>query len=110
MRIDLSVAADPTRPPQDIEAAIAIALGVADEDPFDDLDAGRRGLLHWRMRNFGDNVHGSQVCGAGQNVPGVRWVRLDRLAPSRAASLDLLTLQRRDLRIRFAGDVEEVLP
>ena len=145
VRIDLSVAADPARRTQDIEAAIAIALGVADDNPFDDLDAGRRGLLHWRMRNFGDNVHGSQVVGAAQNVPGVRWVRLDRLAfattgssvrvafnalttlslqPSlaatllpgnsrrslRAASLDLLTLDRHDLHIHFVGDVEEVLP
>lgn len=145
VRIDLSVATDPTRLTQEIEAGIAIALGVADDNPFDDLDAGRRGLLHWRMRNFGDNVHGSQVIGAAQNVPGVRWVRLDRLAfattgasvrvtfnalttlslnPSlaatllpdnsrrslRAGSLDLLTLERRDLHVHFVGDVEKVLP
>lgn len=145
VRIDLSVAADPTRRTDDITAAIAIALGVADDNPYDDLDADRRGLLHWRMRNFGDNVHGSQVIGAAQNVSGVRWVRLDRLAfattgvsvrvavnaltslslqPSlattllpdnsrrslRAGSLDLLTLERRDLHIHFVGDVEEILP
>ncbi len=143
VRLDLTVAADPTRREEDIAAAIAVALGVADDNPFDDLDAGRRGLLHWRMRNFGDNVHGSQVIGAAQNVPGVRWVRLDGLAyattgvsvrvafnaltslslnPSlastllpdnsrrslRAGALDLLTLDRADLHLRFTGDIEEV--
>lgn len=77
--IGLAVAIDPSLRSEDIAVAIAAALGVEDDDPADDLDLGARGLMHWRMRNFGDGVHGSQILAAVQNVAGVRWVEIDRL-------------------------------
>ncbi|MGZ5276542.1 MAG: hypothetical protein ACXWCU_11525 [Caldimonas sp.] len=77
--IGLAVAADPSLRSEDIALAIAAALGVEDDDPADDLDLGARGLMHWRMRNFGDGVHGSQILAAVQNVAGVRWVEIERL-------------------------------
>lgn len=80
VRVDLTVAADANRRTAEIAEAIAVALGVEDDDPADDVDLGSRGLMHWRRRNFGDGVHGSQIIAAAQNVAGVRWVRLDRMA------------------------------
>ena len=77
--IDLAVAIDPSLRSEDIVVAISAALGVEDDDPADDLDLGARGLMHWRMRNFGDGVHGSQILAAVQNVAGVHWVEIDRL-------------------------------
>ena len=55
---------------------------MADDDLADDADIGSRGLMHWRRRNFGEGVHGSQLIAAAQNVSGVRWVRLERMAPA----------------------------
>ncbi len=78
--VGLAVAADPALRSEDIALAIAAALGVEDDDPADDLDLGARGLMHWRMRTFGDGVQGSQILAAVQAVAGVRWVDLDRLA------------------------------
>ncbi|MEO8525690.1 MAG: hypothetical protein ABI460_13285, partial [Caldimonas sp.] len=85
--IDLAVAIDPSLRSEDIAVAISAALGVEDDDPADDLDLGARGLMHWRMRNFGDGVHGSQILGAVQNVTGVRWVEIDRLQIAPALAL-----------------------
>ena len=82
IRVELAVAADANRRTAEVAEAIAIALGVADDDPADDADIGSRGLMHWRRRNFGEGVHGSQLIAAAQNVPGVRWVRLERMAPA----------------------------
>ena len=79
IRVALTVACDAALRSEDVAEAIAEALGVEDDDPADDLDLGSRGLMHWRMRNFGDGVHGSQVVAVAQNVVGVRWVQLDRL-------------------------------
>ncbi len=83
--IGLAVAIDPTLRADDIAVAISAALGIEDDDPADDIDLGARGLLHWRMRNFGDGVHGSQILAAVQNVAGVRWVEIDRLQLAPAA-------------------------
>ena len=83
--IGLAVAIDPSLRGEDIALAISAALGVEDDDPADDLDLGARGLMHWRMRNFGDGVHGSQILAAVQNVAGVRWVEIDRLQLAPAA-------------------------
>jgi hypothetical protein len=77
--IGLAVAIDPSLRGDDIAPAIAATLGVEDDDPADDLDLGARGLLHWRMRTFGDGVHGSQILAAVQAVAGVRWCEIDRL-------------------------------
>lgn len=75
----LAVTHDGWRREEDIALDVAAALGVEDEDGADDLDPGRRGLLHWRMRTFGEGVHGSQILGAVQNVHGVSWVDLTSL-------------------------------
>jgi len=127
IRVRLTVTYDETRRAEDIAEAIAAALGVEDDDPADDLDTGSRGLMHWRMRNFGDGVHGSQIVAAAQNVAGVIWVRLDQLqstpapfsTPSaipgltpavppmhrnlRAMPHQLLSLARADLAIDFVA-------
>ncbi|HUG25730.1 hypothetical protein, partial [Piscinibacter sp.] len=68
-----------------------------------DLDTGSRGLMHWRMRSFGDGVHSSQIVAAAQNASGVVWVRLDRLQPARALPHQLLSLARADLAIDFVA-------
>ena len=83
--IGLAVAIDPSLRADDIAIAIGAALGIEDDDPADDIDLGARGLMHWRMRNFGDGVHGSQILSAVQNVAGVRWVEIDRLQLTPAA-------------------------
>lgn len=63
----------------DIGAAVHAALGTdPDDTALDDLPSG--GLFDWRLRNFGQDVHGSQVTGRVQNVPGVVWVELTRLS------------------------------
>jgi hypothetical protein len=80
IRVRLAVAYDELRRQQDIAEAIASALGVEDDDPSDDVDPRRHGLMHWRMRNFGDGVHGSQVLGAVQNVAGVAWAKLEEMS------------------------------
>ena len=77
--LGLAVAIDPSLRSEAIALGVAAALGVEDDDPADDLDLGARGLMHWRMRNFGDGVHGSQILAAVQNVAGVRWVEIERL-------------------------------
>ena len=70
----------------DLLPALHTALGTSpDELALDDLPTG--GLFDWRQRQFGQDVHGSQVVGRVQNVPGVAWVALQRLAPRDARRL-----------------------
>jgi predicted phage baseplate assembly protein len=70
----------------DLLPALHAALGTSpDELALDDLPTG--GLFDWRQRQFGQDVHGSQVVGRVQNVPGVAWVALQRLAPRDARRL-----------------------
>ncbi|NML16833.1 hypothetical protein [Azohydromonas caseinilytica] len=132
VRLSLVLAIDPARRPEDVSEALQAALGVEDDEPADDVDLGEHGLLHWRRRNFGDPLHGSQVIAAAQNVPGVRWVRLERmeLAPAGAgaglalrrplgaspaatppsrrtlqvSAQQMLSLARADLALRFEDD------
>ena len=80
VQMELAVAIDPALRSDDITPLIQSALGVEDDDPTDDADLGERGLMHWRMRSFGQAVHGSQIVGAVQRVNGVRWVELRSFA------------------------------
>lgn len=80
VQIDLNVAIDSALRSEDITRSIQAALGIEDNDPTDDGDLGERGLMHWRMRDFGQAVHGSQIVGAVQRVDGVRWVELRSFA------------------------------
>lgn len=62
----------------DLLPAVQRALGTsADAVALDDLPTG--GLFDWRERQFGQDVHGSQLLGRVQNVAGVRWVELTQL-------------------------------
>jgi hypothetical protein len=111
--VDLAVAIDPSLRSEDIAVAISGALGVEDDDPADDLDLGARGLMHWRMRNFGDGVHGSQILAAVQNVAGVRWVEIDRLqiAPTLAlAAVPRLSISPASLAGLSVGGFGRVVP
>lgn len=64
----------------DLLPAVQQALGTSNDDlAIDDVPTG--GLFDWRQRQFGQDVHGSQVVGRVQNVPGVVWVELQKLAP-----------------------------
>lgn len=63
----------------DLLPAVQAALGTSnDAVALDDPPTG--GLFDWRVRQFGQDVHGSQVAGRVQNVPGVAWVELQKLA------------------------------
>lgn len=73
----------------DVAAALHAALGSdPDDTALDDLPSG--GLFDWRARQFGQDVHGSQIVGRVQNVPGVAWVELTRLG-FRSTSLLLVS-------------------
>jgi hypothetical protein len=110
IRVRLTIAHEEARRSADIGDAIADALGVEDDDPADDRDSGSRGLMHWRMRTFGESVHGSQIVAAAQNVRGVVWARLDRLQGERAAPHQLLSLARADLAIDFVAAASDQGP
>ncbi|GLR87960.1 hypothetical protein [Bradyrhizobium iriomotense] len=56
----------------DVGAGIVAALGAAAADG----SASANGLFSWQQRRFGEGAHGSQIVGAIQNAPGVRWVEL----------------------------------
>jgi hypothetical protein len=62
----------------DVRAAILEALGATGEEG-NGIDASH-GLFGWQRRQFGEGVHGSQIVGAVQDVPGVARVRLFSLA------------------------------
>jgi hypothetical protein len=72
LHIDVGVEA--ARRESDMLTAIKQALGVAGEEG-NGID-GRDGLFHLQTRQFGGNVHKSQIIAAVQNVPGVTWVTL----------------------------------
>ncbi len=112
------------RRPDDIRAAILVALGAAGEEG-NGIDSSR-GLFSWQQRQFGEGVHGSQIVGAVQNVPGVTWVRLSSLwvpapllipllpkAPATQRALPcagdrLLALSSTSLQLQLAADKENL--
>lgn len=133
--IELAVAIDPALDSAELVPRIQAALGVEDDDPTDAADLGERGLLHWRRRDFGQALQGSQIVGVVQQVAGVRWVELRGfglaaaprpllpLLPAslpalarprlpavrrslRAAADELLTLPRSGLQLQFLADPE----
>lgn len=71
----------------DMRTAILEALGATGEEG-NGIDASC-GLFSWQRRQFGEGVHGSQIVGAVQNVPGVAWVRLNTLNASSATMAHL---------------------
>ena len=89
VRIAATVGYDATYHEADVEAGIMSALGAAADDGI----ASAAGLFGWQRRRFGEGAHGSQIVGAIQNVPGVRWAELTGAS---TGSLDhLLVLRRR---------------
>ncbi len=63
----------------DLLPAVQLALGAGtDAVALDDPPTG--GVFDWRARQFGQDVHGSQLVGRVQQVPGVAWVELVQLA------------------------------
>ena len=63
----------------DLLPAVQLALGAGtDAVALDDPPTG--GVFDWRARQFGQDVHGSQLVGRVQQVPGVVWVELTALA------------------------------
>jgi hypothetical protein len=77
--LGLTIGHDTRRRSEDLLPAVRLALGTsADSVALDDLPTG--GLFDWRERNFGQDVHGSQVLGRVQAIDGVAWVELTRLA------------------------------
>lgn len=77
--VGLRIGYDARRRSEDLLPAVQLALGTsADAVALDDIPTG--GLFDWRERQFGQDVHGSQVLGRVQNVEGVAWVELTRLA------------------------------
>ncbi len=80
------------RPPEaDVKAGILASLGAAEDDGI----ASAEGLFSWQQRRFGEGAHGSQIVGAIQNVPGVRWVDL---VSASTGGITLRLLQRRRFR------------
>lgn len=131
VRLALTVATEPTRHPDELRAAIAAALGVlaaeaGAAEPAADESQDEPGLLHWRQRQFGEGLHGSQVLAAVQRVSGVRWLRLDGLQAAtdtnppvpardglpqlRAAAHQLLGLRPAGLSLQFVADEAESRP
>jgi hypothetical protein len=76
--LHLVVGIDPIRRADDLRVAILEALGATGEEG-NGIDSSH-GLFSWQQRQFGEGVHGSQVVGAVQTVPGVVWVRLTALS------------------------------
>jgi predicted phage baseplate assembly protein len=127
----MTVGIDPTLRADDLRMAVLEALGATGAE-VDGVDSSR-GLFSWQLRQFGESVHGSQVVGAAQNVPGVSWVRLDALRPASATSMSLslasaltfavpatqralacagdrlLALAATDLQLQFVADKEAPL-
>jgi hypothetical protein len=74
IHVHLTAGYDPTRKPEDVQAAIQRALGMAGGEA-DGID-GSRGLFGLHARRFGETAHVSQIIGAAQDADGVVWVTL----------------------------------
>ena len=94
LRISATVGYDASYLEADVRAGIAAALGVAAADG----SASATGLFSWQQRRFGEGAHGSQIVGAIQNVPGVRWVELSSASVGR---FDIRLLRRRFHLVRL---------
>ncbi|MBB3191865.1 hypothetical protein [Halomonas cerina] len=126
LHIGLTVGFDSARRREDMETAALEALGVTVVDGTDN----ETGLLALEQRQFGEDLHRSQVIAAVQQVEGVRWVRADAFQPIAlgtppetdpeelpvppdhlqakvACPRDrVLTLYRDHLRLAFVGDAD----
>lgn len=120
--LQLMVGHDPRLHADELRRAILEALGATGLEG-NGVDS-TRGLFSWQQRQFGEGVHGSQVVGAVQNLPGVTWVRLGALAASgpqlllprshalatqrslACAGDHLLALQSDALQLQLAADKE----
>jgi len=79
--VGLRIGFDARRRSEDLLPAVQRALGTsADAIALDDIPTG--GLFDWRERQFGQDVHGSQLLGRVQNVEGIVWAELTRLSNS----------------------------
>ncbi len=94
LRISATVGYDASYHEADVKAGILAALGAAADDGI----ASARGLFSWQQRRFGEGAHGSQIVGAIQNVPGVRWVDLVS-ASTGGTTLRLLRRRYRPVRL-----------
>lgn len=122
LSLQLTVGHDPRLRADELRTAILEALGATGLEG-NGVDSSH-GLFSWQQRQFGEGVHGSQVVGAVQNVPGVAWVRLSALAASGSPLLmprsralatqrvlacagdHLLALQSTSLQLQMAADKE----
>lgn len=82
LRVVATVGYDASYLERDVKSGIAEALGAASTDGSEPP----MGLFSWQQRRFGENVHGSQIVAAIQNVPGILWVEL---ASASVRSFDL---------------------
>jgi hypothetical protein len=76
VHLDLTVGYAVDRLPEDIEPEVRAALGIAVG-----TDEPEGGLFGFKQRQFGQDVHVSQVIGIMQQVDGVSWVRVDAFQP-----------------------------
>jgi hypothetical protein len=69
--VGLSITYDSAYHAEDVEAAVRLALGAAGVNEGPDGTSGRA---------FGERVYATQIEGIVQNVPGVQWAHVNRLA------------------------------
>jgi len=110
--LQMTVGHDPTLRADDLRVAILEALGATGLEG-NGVDSSR-GLFSWQQRQFGEGVHGSQVIGTVQNVPGVVWVRLNAITTavlskvmqrSLACAGDrLLALEADEIQLQLTAD------
>jgi hypothetical protein len=76
--LHLQLGYEANRKKDDLKAAVIDALGTL---PIADEEAPRQGLFSLARRQFGQDLHLSQVIAAAQQVDGVRWVEAVAMQP-----------------------------
>ena len=84
---DIAYAHDPSWRREDVEATLRSALGVVG-----DAAGERGGLFALRARRIGEREYASRIEGRLQQVPGVRWCRVDALGLFAPGATDPATL------------------
>lgn len=72
--IEMRVGYEASRRPRDVETNVKTAIGISGEEG--NGIEGKKGFLGIKTRQFGGNVHLSQIVGAAQQATGVTWVRV----------------------------------